>query len=337
MATPPLILSSSRAAPGRPGRDRPRSDFELLAEALACPLLFPGPGARPVAALEQRLRLDLSQAVRARRHAASAYISLSERVGIPLGLLRPDAPHVIVAHLLTSASKRAIARLTGYLKTADAVLVFAAGQLRYLREVVGLPAERARFVSDKVDATFFRPGARSAPHPYVLSVGREQRDYRTLVEAIRPLGVRCVLVPGSAWSHRGLDGLSSVPDGVEVRSGLSYVELRELYRKAAMVVVPVHPGTDYAAGVNGVLEGMACARPVIASRTPGLEGYIEDQVDGRVVPAGDVDALRAMIGELLDDRDQSERLGAQARQTVEQGRTTEHFVAELVRTVRALV
>ena len=48
-----------------------------------------------------------------------------------------------------------------------------------------------------------------------------------------------------------------VPGNVRFRQGLSYVELRELYRNARVVVVPVRAGTDYAAGVNGVLEAMA--------------------------------------------------------------------------------
>ena len=50
----------------------------------------------------ERLRLGVSQAVRARRARASVYVSLSERVGIPLTLLLPAAPHVMIAHLLTT-------------------------------------------------------------------------------------------------------------------------------------------------------------------------------------------------------------------------------------------
>lgn len=336
LAPAPLILSSSRSAAGRSGIERPRSDFELLAEVLSGSLSFPGAASATTAALERRVRLDVSQAVRARRTSAAAYVSLSERVGIPLSQLRPNAPQVLVAHLLTSTGKRRIARWTGFLRSADSILVFARSQERYLRQEVGLGPERARFVFDKVDARFFTAAEPASAPGYVLSVGREQRDYATLIEAVKPLRVRCIIVPGSAWSHRATEALS-MPEHVEARTGLSYVELRSLYRGAGVVVVSVQPGTDYAAGVNSLLEAMACARPVIVSETPGLEGYVDDGVDGRLVAAGDPLALRGLIQELLENRSQAQRLAVTGRETIERGRTLEHFVAEVAGTVRALV
>ena len=133
--------------------------------------------ASPVAVVESKLRLSVSQAVRARRAPASAYVALSERVGLPLSLLSPNAPSVQIAHLLTSPQKRRMAQLTGYLRRTDATLVFARPQERYLREEVGLAPQRARFIPDKVDHRFFTPGGRRGGG-YVLSVGREQRDQR---------------------------------------------------------------------------------------------------------------------------------------------------------------
>jgi glycosyltransferase involved in cell wall biosynthesis len=289
-----------------------------------------------MAYIEGRVRLGFSQAIRARRTDASAYVSLSERVGIPLALMRPNASHVLVAHLLTSRSKRRIAVATGYLSLLDEVFVFARPQERYLTEEMGLAAERVRFVFDKVDAGFFFPSERRGSTGYVLSVGQEQRDYRTLVDAVAPLGLRCVIVAGSMWSHRTLSAVS-LPDGVEMRAGLSYRQLRELYLGASLVVVPVRSGSDYAAGVNTVLEAMACAKPVIVSDTPGLEGYVHDGVDGRLVAPGDPRALRQLIEELWEDRIQAERLGAHGRETVERGRTIEHFVSELARAVEPRV
>jgi glycosyltransferase involved in cell wall biosynthesis len=122
---------------------------------------------------------------------------------------------------------------------------------------------------------------------------------------------------------------------VELRSGLSYAELRELYQRARVVAVPVMRGVDYAAGVNGVLEAMASARALVASDTPGLAGYVRDGEDGRVVRAGDARALRAMLEELWEDRAQSERLGAAGRVSVERERTIDHFAATVADLVGA--
>jgi glycosyltransferase involved in cell wall biosynthesis len=331
----PLILLSAHGNSSSTA-ERPRTDFEALAARMGGRIARPGPGAGPLRPLEERLRLGVSQAVRARRARASVYVSLSERVGIPLTLLRPASPHVMIAHLLTTGQKRVVAERTGFLRQTDVTLVFSRAQERYLRDEVGLGARQARFIYDKVDHRFYTPPAAPPEDGYVLSVGREQRDYGTLIDALRPIGVPSVIVPGSPWSHRARTPLD-VPAHVEVREGLSYAALRRLYQGARLVVVPVHPGTRYAAGVNGVLEGMACARPVIASDTPGLSGYVEDGVDGRRVPGGDPIVLRSAIQELWEDRDGAERLGAAGRETVVQGRTVEHFVDRVAEVVDALM
>jgi glycosyltransferase involved in cell wall biosynthesis len=298
--------------------------------------MYPEGGSPAVMTLEEKLRVDVGQAVRARRASASVYVSFSERVGIPLSLMRPDAPHILIAHVLTSSQKRRVAQLTGYLRRTDVTLVFSRALERYLHEEMGLPAQQARFVSDKVDQRFFVPEGDVAGGGYVLSVGREQRDYETLIEALRPLRTPAVIVPGSTWSHRSLTPLS-VPDHVELREGLSYSALRALYQAARLVVVPINPDTDYAAGVNGILEAMACARPVVASDTPGLSGYVRDGEDGRQVQPGDPLALRSVIEELWDDRGQAERLALAGRQTVEQERTIENFVARISDLIDELV
>src|SRR5438067_1119107 len=100
----PLILLSAHGN-GSSAADRvarPRTDYEALAARLGGRISRPVPGAGPLRPVEQRIRLGISQAVRARRAGASVYVSLSERVGIPLALLRPARPHVMIAHLLTT-------------------------------------------------------------------------------------------------------------------------------------------------------------------------------------------------------------------------------------------
>ncbi len=334
---PPVILPSDRRPTGAPPRAEPgpRRDFDALAERLNGRIQYADEAsAWPVAAVESRLRVSVSQAVRARRSPTSAYVALSERVGLPLSLLPRNAPTIQIAHLLTSPQKRRIAQLTRYLRRIDATLVFSRPQEHYLRDEVGLEPARARFIPDKVDHRFFTPGDR-ADGGFVLSVGREQRDYETLVNALAPLNVPGVIVSGSPWSHRSAPPLS-VPEHIKLRSGLSYLALRELYRNARAVVIPVHPGTSYAAGVNGILEGMACATPVIASDTPGLSGYVRDGIDGRTVAAGDAVALRRTVQELWEDPAEARRLGDAGRDIVERDRTVDHFVERVAGLVTSL-
>lgn len=307
----------------------------MLAQRLAGRIVYPGSGARAVDGLERKLRLDLAEAVRSRRTGASVYVSFSERVGIPLSLLAPSAPHLLIAHLLTSREKRQVSRLTGFLRRTDVTLVVSRPQERYLREEIGLEEAKARFIWDNVDHRFFEPNKTGSSGDYVLSVGREQRDYQALADALRPLRLRCIIVAGSRWSHRALPPIS-LPDQVEFRDRLPYRELRELYQGARVVVVPVHPGVDYAAGANGVLEGMSCAVPVVVSDTPGLAGYVKDGENGRLVAPGDAGALRAVIEELWEDRSQAQRIAVAGRETVERERTIEHFATRVCEIVASI-
>jgi glycosyltransferase involved in cell wall biosynthesis len=69
---------------------------------------------------------------------------------------------------------------------------------------------------------------------------------------------------------------------------------------------------------NVLLEAMAFAVPVVATRIAGIPGLIDDGDNGLLVPAGDVDALTAALSRLHVDAPLRERLGQAGRQTIEE-------------------
>lgn len=77
------------------------------------------------------------------------------------------------------------------------------------------------------------------------------------------------------------------------------------------VDVYVQPSRREAYGL-AVAEAMAAARPIVASRTGGLEELIRDGVDGRLVPPGDPPALARVLTGLLRDDGARHRLGRAA-------------------------
>jgi len=68
---------------------------------------------------------------------------------------------------------------------------------------------------------------------------------------------------------------------------------------------------------NSLLEYMACGVPPVATRVGGNEELIEDGRTGYLVPTGDVPALASRISALLADGNLRDRMGADARASVE--------------------
>jgi glycosyltransferase involved in cell wall biosynthesis len=276
---------------------------------------------------------DWPQGLRARRSDASGFISMSEKAALPPALVARRRPQVAIAHRLTTPRRRALQRRTGWLRGVDRVIVLCRTQETYLVEEAGLPRERVRFIHDKVDHRFFTP-IEVEGGGYVLSVGQTQRDYETFAEAMRGLEARAVVVASSPWTGAGTAGPVRAPDNVEVVGGIPATRLRELYAGAAVVVVPLLGGLEFAAGVNALLEGMAMAKPVVVTETPGLTDYVDGGRIARLVPPSDPVALRESLAALLSDAGEAARLGAAGRAVVEQGRNLDSYVDRVVATFR---
>ncbi len=148
-----------------------------------------------------------------------------------------------------------------------------------------------------VDVDFWgRGGVEGGGGGYVLAVGNDaRRDYATLVEAVRGMDV-----PVKILTNRSLP--ENLPGNVEHlrgswrRSAVSDADLRELYRGARVVVVPLVNAVQ-PAGQSVALQAMAAGRTVVMTRTRGLWTG-EDFRDGehlRLVPPGDVAALRRAL------------------------------------------
>ncbi|MGC1299748.1 MAG: N-acetyl-alpha-D-glucosaminyl L-malate synthase BshA [Alloacidobacterium sp.] len=66
------------------------------------------------------------------------------------------------------------------------------------------------------------------------------------------------------------------------------------------------------------LEAMACRVPTIATNVGGVPELIEDGVDGRLFPVGDVDAMADAAAELLLDPEKLAAMATAARKTAQQ-------------------
>ena len=152
--------------------------------------------------------------------------------------------------------------------------------------------------------------------PHILFVGRlsEEKGVLELADAARGLPL---VVAGSGHLAPRLSGVvGPVPPR----------ELGGFYDRASVVAVPSRrEGYGLAAR-----EAMAHGRPVVASAVGGLLEAIDDGVNGVLVPARDVAALRRALEELLGDAERRARLGAAARAYAVEHFSREREVEELL-------
>lgn len=215
----------------------------------------------------------------------------------------------------------ALAELTG-------VWTLSRPQLEPTRAIIG-DGPRLEFSTFGVNEEFFTP--RPLPdEPCVLSIGTDRdRDWDTLLAAY-------------AIVHREMphvrlrlqaEAQVAVPDYVEVLPRMEFDELREVYAQASVVAVALRHNL-HVSGMTVSIEARATGRPVVISRTVGMEDFMTDGLDVRHVEIGDAEAMAREIMALLEDREAARAMGEAGRREVEERFTSRHLAADLARLMR---
>jgi len=310
------------------------------------PELQPRRGARAGAALANRaVRLlggysgDFATvlACRARLRAADVVFSTVDTVGIPLALLARagvvSTPVVYAAiglperleQLRTSAARRFY--LSAY-RRLHAIVAYGWGEVDALRAWLGEGGPEVVFVPFGVDTGYFTPDPDRPLEADVVSIGTDpRRDFPLLVRLAERLPERTFRVVASVDHVRAL---GTVPPNVTVETEVPFPAVRDRLAGARVVVLPVRDNS-YSGATTVLLQAMATGKPVVVSRTAAIaRGYhLEDGVNVRLVPPGDLDALEGAVVELLSDAERAAALGARARATVEHHLTWQQYAGAI--------
>jgi glycosyltransferase involved in cell wall biosynthesis len=259
------------------------------------------------------------------------YLVTAENTAIPLAFLlkfRRGASLAFIGHRITTPAKSRLLRGLRLFRQVRRMFCYSRQQEEFARQELAVPPQKVQRIAFQVDERFFTPAAVEGPGLGVVSVGRELRDYPTLFQAMAPTGVPVTVVASSPWSRREDQTAGrAIPANVTLRKGLSSIELRELYRQAAVVVVPLQ-NVDWPAGVTSLFEAQACGRPVVISASDGIQDSLEP---GTVVtvPCGDAAALRAAVLRLLANPAEAAAIGRAGRAAVLRACTLDQFVARM--------
>lgn len=235
----------------------------------------------------------------------------------------------IVAGLLNRPWSGWRRRTTLPLLRAAHPVLYGPGELDGLLELDPGLVGRLHVNPFAVDTAFWSP-AESAGRGAVVAIGNDgHRDWETLVRAAPSIPAPVRVLTAHAPPAKLPDNLSW-QEADWHRRVLSDTEVRDLYRSAAAVVVPVKD-VPQPSGQSVTLQASACSRPVVLSRTRGLwDPSLRDGEQVSFVPPGDPDALAAAVGGLLADPARADALGRAARAHVEETATVAAYARRLL-------
>jgi glycosyltransferase involved in cell wall biosynthesis len=264
--------------------------------------------ATPVRAWAQQVR----QATRCLK--ADGIVTVFPPLAVVVGLLQrlrgTRKPHLAWCFNMGShpgGVRQRLARLAA--SRIDLFVVHSRAEIETVATYLDIPRDRVRFVPLQ---TSVRPSENlAAPDEYLISMGSANRDYATFFEAIRSTGLPSKVIA----SPRVIEGLD-VPENVEILSGLSLEESRQIAASARMSVIPLLD-PKIASGQVTLVDAAALGQCIVATRSDGTVDYVADDEDGILVPPRD---SRALAQELLDawhDDERRQRLGQAARRRAE--------------------
>ncbi|MFM0125671.1 glycosyltransferase family 4 protein [Paraburkholderia sp. RL18-101-BIB-B] len=165
----------------------------------------------------------------------------------------------------------------------------------------------------------------------IVAMLRGNKGHAELIAAVRPMMIdRPHLHVVIAGEGGEFDRLKSMIEGFGLSHRIHLLGFRKdinnVLRGCDLFVLPTH---QEALG-QAFIEAMAMGLPVIGTHVDGVPELIDPGVNGLLVPAQDVDALRSALTRLVDDAPLRARFGLAGRLKTDSNFTVESMANETI-------
>ena len=296
------------------------------------------PSAQALATLVRKQKIDVIHAHMARDYSLAAYAARRN----------PTTKFIVTRHVLFPLNR--FHRRT--LSQASAVIAVSSAVGRQLESQGLVPAERLAVIPNGIDVSRFDRAESRLDRRALLSSLRlpaksllvgsigELRKLKRHDDFIKAAADLAEQFPLANFLVAGVDASPSK----EVRSQLErlitelnlngrvhllgWLDNAEELVCALDVFVSASETESFGLAIG---EAMAARTAVVSTATEGASELIEDQINGVLVPIGDVGRMRQAIALLLADENKRRELGARARERIEKHFSLNRMVDEIER------
>ena len=158
----------------------------------------------------------------------------------------------------------------------DRIVVFTKSEIDHYSTILGISKSKFVYIPLGVQTSTTISLAESIVpcHDYIFSTGRSNRDYNFLISAIRGTKYKLVIACESLKDKSC--------NNIEILNDCFGNEMQQKMRNSYCVVVTL-ADKNISAGQLVILQAMQMGKPVIATRTSGLENYITDGINGFLI------------------------------------------------------
>jgi glycosyltransferase involved in cell wall biosynthesis len=186
-------------------------------------------------------------------------------------------------------------------------VVWASHELDDYARAFGLPRDQLEYVPFHTTLHDYEYEVRD--DGYLFAGGNYDRDYRTLIEAVRPLNLPVWIATTRPEQLTGVD----IPPHVRLE-GTTVAGFRRAMAAARLVVVPMQNGLLHSGGQQTCLNAMALGKPTIAVGRKWAVDFITDGDNGLIVDYEDPPALRRAIRWVLDNPEAARAMAERGQQ-----------------------
>jgi glycosyltransferase involved in cell wall biosynthesis len=185
---------------------------------------------------------------------------------------------------------------------------------RYARHF-GIPVDRFDLVRWGVEPSTVHIDDAPPPIdcPYICALGKDGRDYGTLIEAMKRLPELTLVLVAQPYNLTGVD----IPNNVKIYCDIPRDEALNILKHSQFMALPLEDD-DTSCGHITLVSAMFFRKSIIATNSSGIADYFPLGYDAPRVAAGDVDGWVKAIRTMADDRARQQRCAAAGEKFVYQ-------------------